>query len=167
MIHKMTVRSNPRLILFGGLVIGVPLLGVALFWFLKGIVGIVALLGAGFFTYQFTTFVLPSLRVRIETSADEIRCRRPGNDDIAFRWSEVTHAGLVHQKSHRPSLFLYAEEHDRFVLISKEFSHFDRLLAEVKKQTPFQEIQIDKADSIQAWLRRELHIAPIEEDKTS
>jgi hypothetical protein len=93
MIHKMTVRSNPRLILFGLLVVGVPLLGVALFWFLRGIIGIVAVLGAGFFTYQLITFILPSLRVRIETSSDGIRCTRPGNDDIAFAWSEVTHAG--------------------------------------------------------------------------
>ena len=160
MIHKMTVRSNPRLILFGALVVGVPLLGVALFWFLRGIIGIAAGLAAGFFTYQLITFILPSLRVRIETSSDGIRCIRPGNDDIAFRWSEITHAGLVHQKSQKPSLFLYGEEHDRFVEISKEFSDFDLLLTMVKKQTPFQEIRLEKADSIQDWLRRELHITP-------
>jgi hypothetical protein len=156
----MTVRSNPRLILFGAVVVGMPLLGVALFCFLKGIIGLAAVLGAGFFTYQLITFMLPSLRVRIETSSDEIRCIRPGNDDIAFEWSEVTHAGLVHQKSHKPSLFLYSEAHDRFVEISKEFSDFDHLLATVKEQTPFQEIRLDKADSIQDWLRRELHITP-------
>lgn len=158
MIHKMTLRSNPRLILFGLLVPGVPLLGVFLLVFLGGIWGIVALLGCSFFTYQFTTFMLPHVRIRIETTEDGITCIRPGNYNIAFQWPEVSHAGLVRQESQKPSIFLYSEEHDRFVTISEEFSNFEQLLATVKEHTPFQEIQLAKTDSIQEWLRQQLHI---------
>ena len=58
------------------------------------------------------------------------------------------------------SIFLYNEEIDQFATIPQEFSHFEQLLATVKKHTPIQDIQLEKTATIQEWLRRELHIEP-------
>jgi hypothetical protein len=144
----------------GIFVLVVPLFGVLVFWYLRGIVGVVSLLAAGFVTYQFIRFIIPILRSRVETSDQKITCIRPGSEDIVFRWTEVSHAGLVSQKSHKPSIFLYNEKIDQYATIPQEFSHFEQLLATVKKHTLIQDIQLDKTDTIQEWLRRELHIEP-------
>ncbi len=158
MIHTMTVRSNPRLILLGLLLIALPLFGLILLFTITGIGGIIGLLASGFITYQVAKFMIPQVRTRIETDEGGIMCSRPDSDTVDFRWSEVTHAGFVRQKSEKPSIFLYNEKEDRLTIIPQEFSDFDQLLARVKQQTPFQEIRLDATDSIHGWLRRHLNI---------
>ena len=164
MIHRITLRSNPRLLFFWLFIIVVSLGGIVLFLSLRGIGGVIALLGAGFVTYQFVKFIIPHLRSRIETTAQGITCVRPGSTDIAFRWQEITHAGLVSQPSHKLSIFLYNEEEDQLALIPEEFSDFQELLMTVKDHTSVQDIRLEKTDSIQEWLRRQLHVEPDDSD---
>ena len=160
MIHAMTARSNPRLIFLGLLLLALPVFGIILLLTVSGIGGVIGLLASGFIAYQITQYMLPKVRARIETSDNGIVCTRPGSDDIAFCWPEVTQAGLIRQKSEKPSIFVYNENTDQLVLIPQEFSDFDQLLACVRQQAPFQDVQLDAAESIQDWLRQCLKISP-------
>lgn len=156
MIHRITLRSNPRLLLLGLLIAGLPLGGLFLAVYLRSPIGIAALLGAGYVSYQFIRFLIPLMQSRIESSEEGITCHFSGKDPMVFHWKMISHAGLCRQKWQKPCLFLYQETNDQFVIIPQEFSHFEHLADEVRKKTPYQEIRLERDDTLQRWLKDQL-----------
>lgn len=160
MIHRMTLRSNPRLIWLYLLLAAMPLFGLAVFLSVQGIVGVIGLIAAGFITYQLVTFTRERVRARLETTADGLRCIRPGAETLDLRWPDVTQAGLARQRGEKPALFLYAEAQDRLLMLPREFSDFDQLVAHVRQHAPFEELELEPDDSLREWLAQRLGITP-------
>lgn len=158
MTHKVTLRSNPRLLFLGGFIVGLPVSGLLLFLYLGGLIGVLAILGSLFISYQIIRFLISHMRSRIETTEDGIQCRLSGNNDVSLRWEDISHAGFCHEKRQKPCVFLYDETDDKFVIIPREFSDFDHLLNIIKQKTLLQEIELAKNESIKDWLRKQLDI---------
>lgn len=158
MNHRITLRSNPRLALLGLLIAGLPLFGLLLLLYLRSVIGIAVLIGSGYISYQLIKFLIPLMKSRIETSEEGITCHLSEKTPIVFQWNEITHAGLCRQPWQKPCLFVYQETNDQLVIIPQEFSHFDLLTDEIQKKTPYQEIRLEKGDTLQRWLKEQLDL---------
>lgn len=160
MIHKMTFRSNPRLVVMGVFIVGLPVVGVLATIYWSERFGIVLLVGAAYITYLLIKFLLPHLRSQIETSDTGIACHFSKTNSVEFRWEDLTYAGLYEKKGSPSGLFLYDATQDQIVTIPSEFSDFDLLRQAVKDHTAFQTVQLASDETIKDWLRKQLHIEP-------
>lgn len=159
MVHRITLRSNPRL-LFVYLFIPCALaLGVLAFWMGGGLWGVIILAGGGLIAWTLLKFTRRQLKTRIETGEEGLRFSLYGEDAETLPWSSVRLAGLAQEEGRGRrgrKLFVYREEGDRLFSIPDEFEDFEALVAEVRKRTDFREIPLGKADTLKAKLREAL-----------
>jgi len=165
MRHRITLSSNPRMIILVLFMIALPAAGILLLIFAGVFLGIIALAGAAYLDYTMLRFFRNQLRSWVETTDTELKCQMPDGELLAFSWDKVTAAGYFTQERGRPFLFVYREEEDKLVTIPEEYSEFETLYSQIKKRTPFQELSLGKAETIQDRLKTMLNIEPPEEEK--
>jgi hypothetical protein len=132
--YRITVRSNPRLLVIPVLVVG--LLGLALAAFTAGpLLGIVAVAFAGYIAYALVRFVRKQLACVVDVLEDTLVLDLYGEEKIAVAWRDLTHLGVARDGRKRRVLFLYREPEDKLLVVPDEFESFDNLVAEVAEKT--------------------------------
>ncbi len=158
MRHRMTLSSNPRMIILVLFMIALPAAGILLLIFVGVFLGIIALAGAAYLDYTMLRFFRNHLKSWVETTDTELKCRMPDGELLVFSWDKVTAAGYFTQERGRPFLFAYREEEDKLVTIPKEYSDFEILYSQIKERTPFQELSLAREETIQDRLKEMLNI---------
>lgn len=156
MVYRMTVKSNPRLILSWLLILGAPLIGLILLLKVGSAIGIIALIGAGILSYHTFQYTVAHMKHLITTSDEDILCELSPQNIIRLPWHKISHAGFCSQKGGKPFIFLYSEAEDQLLTIPKEFSNFEVLEEEIRKRTDFQETRLSKNETINDWLKERL-----------
>lgn len=165
MKHTITLTSNPRLIILFLIVIALPAAGVLLLVFAGTLIGIIALAAAAYLDYSMLRFSRNHLNSWVETTDTELKCRMPDGEMLVFSWDQVTAAGYCTQERDRPFLFVYREEGDKLVTIPKEYGDFQTLLSAIKERTPFQELTLNRGETIQERLKQMLKIESPEKEE--
>ncbi len=158
MRHKITVASNPRMIILFLIVIALPAAAVLLLIFAGTVLGILALAGAAYLDYTMLRFFRNHMKSWVETTDKELKCQMPDGELLVFSWDQVTAAGYCTQERGRPFLFVYRKEGDKLVTIPEEYSDFEILYSEIEKRTHFQELSLGRAETIQERLKEMLKI---------
>jgi hypothetical protein len=156
MTHRVTVASNPRMLLLAPVLLALPASGVLLLVYAGTLVGILALAGSAYLDYTMIRFLYRNLRSRVVTSDAQISCRLPGGEDLVFPWRAITAAGYCTQPRGRSFLFVYDQKMDKIVTIPDEYSLFGELKSELRRRVPpaiFQELSLEAGQTIQERLR--------------
>lgn len=132
MQYRITVRSNPKVLLIGLVILGLPGIGVAAFFLWTPVAGVILTLIGGFFSYNFFKLVRSILSSRIETHDDAVVFDFGKGHRDEFRWDQITHAGLWSDGEKQRSIFVYDEEEDRLVTVPSEYQGFDDLVEEIR-----------------------------------
>ncbi len=160
MRHRITLSSNPRMIILVLFMIALPAAGILLLIFVGVFLGIIALAGAAYLDYTMLRFFRNHLKSWVETTDAELKCQMPDGELLVFSWDKVTAAGAFTQERARPSLFVYQEDGDKLVTIPEEYSEFETLYSQIKERTPFQELSLARSETIQERLKEMLNIEP-------
>jgi hypothetical protein len=160
MTHRVTLASNPRMLLLGLVLLALPAIGVLLLVYAGTLIGVVALAGAAYLDYSMVRFLCRNLRSRVVTSDTGMSCRLSSGEELVFPWPAVTIAGYCVQPRGRPFLFVYDEKMDKIVTIPDEYSLFEELKSELRRRIPpavFQEVSLEAGQTIQQRLRPLIH----------
>jgi len=160
MRHRITVSSNPRMILLFLIVIALPAAGILLLIFAGTVLGIIALAAAAYLDYSMLRFFRNHMKSWVETSDSELKCRMPDGELLAFPWDQVTAAGYCRQEQGRPFLFVYRSTGDKLVTIPQEYGDFQALVSTIERHTDFQQLSLGSDETIEERLKRMLEIEP-------
>jgi hypothetical protein len=158
MIHRITLRSHPRLLLL--VLLGLALIGAAVLalLFLGLLTGIVALAAAAYLVYLLARFLLSHLQSWVETTDRGLRCRMSDGELLDLPWASVTVAGRAvpprRPRGGLPTLFVYCEPQDRLLRVPDEYSGFAGLEDRLRRCTRFHEIALEPGESIEERVRR-------------
>lgn len=162
MIHRITLRSHPRLLLL--VLLGLALIGAAVLamLFLGLLTGVLALAAAAYLVYLPARFLISHLQSWVETTDRGLRCRLSDGELLDLPWASVTVAGraVPSAKPSRkppegpPILFVYCEPQDRLLRVPDEYSGFAGLEDRLRRCTRFHEIALEPGESIEERIRR-------------
>ncbi len=160
MVYRITVRSNPRILI---VYVVLPLIlaaGVGAPFVIGPLLGIIAFAAAAFFAWQLLKLTRRQLATRIETLTDEVVFHLHGDEKIVFAWDEVRIAGmaLTSDDSGTPlrkgrRVFLYNEKADKMFAVTDEFAGLDTLAAELRGKTEYHEIVLAPGETLKDRLR--------------
>jgi hypothetical protein len=153
MVYRISLASNPRLILIFLIILALPAAGVAAVIFLGIFWGIVTCAAALFMDYHLCRYTLNILKSRVRTDDEGIRCITPDKEELFFPWDAVTYAGSCREKGDRPSLFLYSEAENKFLKIPDEYSQFHQLEAELRNKTDFRKVDLEDDMTLADYLK--------------
>jgi hypothetical protein len=159
MVHRITLKSNPRLLLVYLFIPCAVALGGLAFWMGGGLWGVIILAGGGLIAWSLLKFTRRQLATRIESNEEGISFSLYGEDTYMFPWSSVRLAGIAQEegKGRRGrKLFVYREEGDKLFMVPDEFENFEALVAEVRSRSDFREISLGKTDVLKEKLREML-----------
>jgi len=160
MVYRMTVRSNPRILVVYILIPLILCAGVGAFFLFGPLYGLVGFAAAAFFGWSIVRLTRRQLATRIETLTDEIVFTLHGDEKVHFTWEQVRIAGLAFEadaggaprrKGRR--LFIYNEADDRMFSLTDEFENIDGFAAELRKKTDFREIVLVPGETLKEKLR--------------
>jgi hypothetical protein len=159
-VYRMTVRSNPRILI---IYIFLPLVlaaGIAAPFVIGIFYGLIALAAALFFVWQLVKLTRRQLATRIETLTDEILFTVHGDEKIAFPWDQIRISGVAltaddtgtpRKKERR--LFIYSEANDKMFAVTDEFANLDALADELRAKTDFHDIVLSPGETLKDRLR--------------
>jgi hypothetical protein len=152
-VYRMTVRSNPRILVVLTVVPVIILAAVGLLFLLGAMFGLLALALGVFISWTILRFARRQLSSRVETFTDRIVFNLQGNETLALPWKQVRVAGIATEPSARRRardrrLFVYDEQDDRMFALTDEFEDLDGLAAELRQKTDFREIELSPGESL-------------------
>ena len=153
---RITVRSNPRILvpiaLMAGLVAGAVLVALLV----QIVVGLVALVIVGYFGYRIVRFVTKQLASYVAADADGVTICEYGEETHRHPWEAVTFAGHVQEADGTEILYVYVENDDRLLTISTEFENFQPLRGELRRHIAATDLQLAAGESLAERLRQKL-----------
>ena len=153
-VYRMTVRSNPRILVVFTVVPVIILAAAGLLFLLGALLGLLALALGVFLSWTILRFTRRQLSSRVETGADQIVFNLLGDETHELPWKKVRVAGIATEPSARRRrekdrrLFVYDEQDDRMFALSDEFENLDGLAAELRQKTDFREIELAPGETL-------------------
>ena len=164
MIYRITLSSNPRILLIVGAIILLPVVGVSTYFFLPLLISIVVMGGAAYFDYHMTKYLYATLKSRVETTDTGLLFSPDHRDVKEMQWESITHAGHCVQEKGRPCLFVYNEEEDQLLTIPNEYEGFDQLAEELRSRISLEEVTLESNQTVDGYLRNKVGTADAETD---
>ena len=94
-VYRMTVRSNPRILVVVTVIPVILLVGIGMLFLLGVSYGLFALALALLAAWSVLRFIRRQLAERIETTEDKIMFTRRGGQEILYPWTRVRLAGIA------------------------------------------------------------------------
>ena len=94
-VYRMTVRSNPRILVVVTVIPVILLVGIGMLFLLGVSYGLFAFALALLAAWSVLRFIRRQLAVRIETTENQIMFTRRGGQEILFPWTRVRLAGIA------------------------------------------------------------------------
>ena len=152
MTYRMTIRSNPKLLIVPAVI--VVLFGCALAAFAVGpALGIIGLVVAAYLSFILARFVQKQLRCAVEVREEGFSLDLYGEEKVKIVWEQVSHLGTAREQRGRRVLFLYREDEDKLLQVPDEFERFDELVAEVAPHGQMMEIELEQDETLKDRLR--------------
>ena|GEM_PF-1339101 len=136
MTHSMTLRSNPRLLIFYSILALLPIGALALYPRFPPIAGGLILGASLFLDFKLFGFARPYLNTRIITAEDSITVFLAGSEEV-FPWKEINLSGKCALRG-KPFLFFYHLGKDRIITIPREYTDMRELEKTLEENTPFE-----------------------------
>ena len=159
-VYRITVRSNPRILVIYILMPVLLAAGAGAIFLLGIIFGFIALAAAGFLVWSMLKLTRRQLATRVQTFTDEILFVMHGDEKVSFPWEKIRIAGMAVEQDEKGRmrtkerrLFIYNEEDDKMFALNDEFENLDHLAAELRTRTEFREIVLATGETLKEKLR--------------
>jgi hypothetical protein len=159
-VYRMTVRSNPRILVIVTVIPVILLAGIGMLVLLGMSYGLIALVLAMLAAWSVLRFIRYQLAACIETTEDQIVVTRRGGEKIHFPWNKVRLSGIATPATPRRrtprntrNLFVYNQQDDRLISVTDEFEDLDGLAAELRARTDFRNIALSRGETLNEKLR--------------
>lgn len=154
----MTLLSNPRLAVFGLILLALLAAGISVFFLMGPFYGIAATALAAFIDWTMFKVLRRQLRTTVTVDEERVRFDLYGDEKIDLPWTEITLVGLAIETATRGrrgrQLFFYKEEGDRLMVVPADFARFDDLVTETRRLAPaFHDLDLAASETLQARLR--------------
>ncbi len=154
----MTLLSNPRLAIFGIVLLALLAAGISVFFLLGPFYGIAATAVAVFTDWQLGKLLRRQMRTTVAVDDDGVHFNLYGDDRIDFTWPGVTFLGLAVTQDKRGrrsrQLFFYQEDGDKLMVVPTAFARFEDLVAETRRLAPgFRDIALATGETLKEHLR--------------
>jgi hypothetical protein len=153
LIHRITVRSNPRLLFVPLVIAGIVGVAVALI-FASPVLGVIALALAGYIAFILVRFIGKQLKCSVQVLEDGVSLDLYGEDKLHMAWEDMSHRGTASDAKRRSALFFYREDADKLLVVPDEFERFDELVAEVRRHGDLLELTLEEGETVQDRLRQ-------------
>ena len=158
MTTRMTLLSNPRLAVFGLIMLLLLGAGIAMFFLLTPIYGIVGTGIAAFVDWTMLKILRRQMRTAITVDGEGARFDLYGEERIDIPWPEATLVGLAVEEAKRGrrarQLFFYTEGVDRLMVVPADFAQFEDLVEETRRCSPsFRDIVLAAGETLKERLR--------------
>ncbi len=160
MVYRITVRSNPRILIIYLLMPVLVALGIGAIFLLGALFGLIALGVAIFIVWSMLKLARRQLATRVETLTDEILFVMHGDEKVSFPWEKIRIAGLAveqdaqgRMRTKERRLFVYNEEDDKMFALNDEFEGLDNLAEELKSHADFRELVLVSGETLKGKLR--------------
>lgn len=135
MVYRFELRRNPRSLLLPLIAVALVAGSVALAVLHHVVIGLLALLVAGFIAYHLFRFFSLTLKSEVVTSEDGLICKTGMGAASELDWNRVTHAGWYETDRGYRALFIYAEDEDRLLTVPPQYERLEDLAAEIEERT--------------------------------
>ena len=149
----MTLRSNPRALVPVAVVAALVAGAVLVAALVQVVVGLVALLLTGYLAYRILRFIIKHLASYVAADDDGVTICEFGEDTHHHPWGEVTFAGQARAADGTELLYVYVEQDDRLMTVSREFENFALLGEELKRHIRPTNVELASGESLSDRLR--------------
>ena len=149
----MTLRSNPRALVPVAVVAALVAGAVLVAALVQVVVGLVALLLTGYLAYRIVRFIIKHLASYVAADDDGVTICEFGEDTHHHPWGEVTFAGQARAADGTELLYVYVEQDDRLMTVSREFENFTLLGQELERHVPPTNVELASGESLSDRLR--------------
>jgi hypothetical protein len=152
----MSVRSNPRLLIFYFILAGLPAVSLFLYARLPQLAG-AAVLGLSFFLdYKLFRSARPYLKTKIVTEESSVTIFLAGQE-ATFPWTEVALSGKCNQTGGKPFLFLYHLKEDKIITVPYEYTDMPGLENTLAERTHYEVFQLLPGMDVRKILHDRFH----------
>ena len=157
MVYKMSLSSNPKILLLFVFIIAAIGFGIAAFFLSGFLLGIIILGIALYLDYQIILFVRRQFASFIETDDTGLKFNLFKEEESKLNWNTITCAGISEDESGpRKTIFVYVKETDTLLTIPSEINDFDKLIGELKERVEFFMISISKGENLKEKLKSKI-----------
>ncbi len=135
MIYKLSLKSNPKLIVLYIFVAALPAFGLLLLVIAGPLPGLISIAVTGFISYQISKVIKPVVKSKIHTHDDGLTFFLTDGEIERYFWDKITHIGTCETEKGQKTLYIYIEPEDRFMIIPDEYTGIMDLAVEVAEQT--------------------------------
>jgi hypothetical protein len=155
MEHRISISSNPRILIMFAVALILCIAGLVLVQFSR-IPGLIIFILGTIMVTGYIRQVYPLLTTKIISSESGIVIKAHKKDDIVIKWDEILVSGYFQERGTKPSLFIVVKESKNYYLIPNEFSDFPQLQSLLREQSPYEEPELSDGDSIVDWFETRL-----------
>ena len=158
MTYRITLRSNPRIILTILIAVALPGIGIASFTFWPPVAAVIATVVGGFFGYHFLKLIRSIISSKIVTSESGVSFDFGKGHISEFSWDGITHAGKFTDTSRKPMFYVYDETDDRLISVPNEYERFEEIVAAVRAGVGerFEDFDLGPFVSINEYLKSKI-----------
>ncbi|MFW6312600.1 MAG: hypothetical protein ACOC2N_01795 [Spirochaetota bacterium] len=157
MLYQFQLKRNLKSLLIPLIALGLIAASIAIIVLYHPLLGVFALLLAGFISYHLLKFFRNTLKSHIRTSEDGMVCATAMGSDSEVSWDEVTHSGWYTTDSGYRELFVYAEGKDQLLTIPPQYEGMEELSEEIRSHgLTMLSLYGEEIDGLAEALRREL-----------
>lgn len=160
MVYLYEVKNKKGTFQVYGVACAFPLISVLIWFLTENLVATIIFLVVGLCLSFYTFKTIKKLtNGKVVTYDEGLTAYAPGKDVFEFTWKEVTHAGRVKKEGEDDRYFIYAEEKDKILKITRNYKNIDGLVEEIQKNTPFKDYILNENETIEDVLKKELNIS--------
>jgi hypothetical protein len=165
MEYRITLTSNPKIILLIVVTIALPVVGVLSFFVFPIIMSVIIAAAGFYFAYHLVKFLISTLGSHITTREDGVLFHISRNDDVDYSWDAITHAGLCASDKKRRTLYVYQEDEDKLVTVPNDYDRFDELIGELRAHVEVPEARLAEGETVRDHLRRLIGLPEQDEEE--
>lgn len=148
MEYRVTVKSNPRILILFSVIALIPLAAVLLIVLWSPIAGVILLAIGGYVDYHLIKFARLQLASYVRTDEDGIRGLSGISEKVDIEWDDVTHAGVATESGTRAAAFVYAEGEDQLITVPSEYENFEHFVTELGERFDLIRFELDSNETL-------------------
>ena len=156
MVYRITLKSNPKILLVALIVVATPVGALLTFLFLPPLVSVILTVVGGYLSYHLGKFFFTTLRSRISVSDEGPVFDLSAKETVRFEWAEITHAGLCSRTKGGRVAYVYNDTEDKLITVPDEYADFGGFVEELRSGTEVEDVSLAEDQTVQDYLREKI-----------
>lgn len=148
MEYRVTLRSNPRLLILFAIIAAIPIVGVAAILLWSPVAGVIFLAVGAYVDYHLVKFARLQLKSYVRTDDSGIQGLSSIAEKVNIPWGTVTHAGVGTEPNKHQAAFVYDEDEDRLISVPSDYENFDQFVSELEDRFDLLQFELREGETV-------------------